>query len=174
MPRKIKYVDFGIPDARTFFNLVVLPNVQQFEAAPSVQTALNAAWALWHMCEWYWHDLHPDERLADFRQRVCGICPELQQLRDITDAAKHREVSRDSHAVKNVSTVTGRGGAGGWNTPGGGYGVTAHPTFADAVWRARACAPQLRHGEVLGALQYRLAIRAARRGDMRRERRQTR
>jgi hypothetical protein len=39
--------------------------------------------------------------------------------------------------------------------------VTVHPTFADAVWRARACAPQLRHGDALAALQYRLAVRAA-------------
>jgi hypothetical protein len=43
----------------------------------------------------------------------------------------------------------------------GGPAVTVHPTFADAVWRARACAPQLRHGDALAALQYRVAARAA-------------
>jgi hypothetical protein len=41
----------------------------------------------------------------------------------------------------------------------GGPTVTVHPTFADAVWRARACAPQLRHGDALRALQRRLAAR---------------
>lgn len=50
MPMEAKYVvDFGIHGARAFFNLVALPNVQQFEAVPNIQTALNAAWALWHM-----------------------------------------------------------------------------------------------------------------------------
>jgi hypothetical protein len=44
----------------------------------------------------------------------------------------------------------------------GGPVVSVHPAFADAVWRATACAPQLRFGDALGALQYRLAIRAAR------------
>jgi hypothetical protein len=43
----------------------------------------------------------------------------------------------------------------------GGPEITVHPTFADAVWRARACAPQLRHGDALVALQRRLADRAA-------------
>jgi hypothetical protein len=42
-----------------------------------------------------------------------------------------------------------------------GPAVTVHPTFADAVWRASACAPQLRHGDALDALQRRLAGRAA-------------
>ena len=41
----------------------------------------------------------------------------------------------------------------------GGPAVTVHPTFADTVWRARACAPQLRHGEALTVLQRRLASR---------------
>jgi len=43
----------------------------------------------------------------------------------------------------------------------GGPTVSVHPTFANAVWRARACAPQLRHGDALVALQRHLAIRAA-------------
>jgi hypothetical protein len=55
----------------------------------------------------------------------------------------------------------------------GGPAVTVHPTFADAVWRAKACAPQLRHGDALAALQYRLAIRAARCGEVQLVRSQT-
>jgi hypothetical protein len=54
----------------------------------------------------------------------------------------------------------------------GGPAITAHPTFADAVWNAAACAPQLRRGDALGALQYRLAIRAVRSGGVRRRRSQ--
>ena len=52
----------------------------------------------------------------------------------------------------------------------GGPAVNVHPTFANAVWHARACAPQLRHGEALGALQYRLALRAVRGGKARHQR----
>ena len=125
MPKQVKFVDFEIPNTRAFFNLIALPNVREFEATPNVHSALNAAWALCHICEWRWHELGTAEKLSDFRQRVCALCPELQQLRDITDAAKHRGVSRDSHGVKKVSTASGRGGAGGWNVPSGGYGVGA-------------------------------------------------
>ena len=46
----------------------------------------------------------------------------------------------------------------------GGATVKMHPGFAETVWHAKACAPQLRHGDALAALQYRLALRAARRG----------
>ena len=42
-----------------------------------------------------------------------------------------------------------------------GPAVSVHPTFADTVWRASACAPQLRHGEALEALRRRFADRAA-------------
>jgi hypothetical protein len=51
----------------------------------------------------------------------------------------------------------------------GGPAVTVHPTFADGVWRAKACAPQLRHGEALVALQRRLADRALAHADTRRD-----
>jgi len=55
----------------------------------------------------------------------------------------------------------------------GGPAVTVHPTFADAVWHAKACAPQLRYGDALAALQYRLATRAARIGGVQLVRSQT-
>ena len=55
----------------------------------------------------------------------------------------------------------------------GGPTVTVHPTFAGAVWSARACAPQLRHGDTLAALQHRVAIRAASSGAVEQVRSQT-
>ena len=55
----------------------------------------------------------------------------------------------------------------------GGRAVTVHPTFADTTWCARACAPQLRRGDALVAVQRRLAIRAVRRDAMRHIRAET-
>ncbi len=42
----------------------------------------------------------------------------------------------------------------------GGVVVAAHPDFAQRVWEAQACAPQITHGPKLGAVRHRLAVRA--------------
>ena len=127
MTTPIKKVDFGIADGKSFFEQVVLPNVQVFESAPTVQSGLNAAWALWHLHEWYCYDIYPEgccrEKKKKLRKQLCQDCPELEYLHDITDAAKHRGTNRSSLSVKRFSHLVGRGGAGGYNAPSGGYGV---------------------------------------------------
>ena len=96
-------------------------------------------------------------------------------LKDIVETAGipttgHSKL-RQHHVPKADAEIVRRLKAGGgilmgklatWEFANGGPAVTVHPTFADAVWRASACAPQLRHGDGLAALRYRLAVRAAR------------
>jgi hypothetical protein len=129
MPKLIKYVDFGINNAKSFFELIALPNVRMYEMAPTIQFGLNAAWTLWHLHEWHWHDNRRNENTRNspvygaFCQRLFEDCPELAYLRDISDAAKHCGTGRDSLSVKGLSELAGRGGAGGWGMPSGGYGV---------------------------------------------------
>src|ERR1017187_3593199 len=142
MAKRIKYVDFGIPDAKSFFGLIVLPNVLFFEQSPTVQFGLNAVWALWHLHEWHWHDNYPNQNTQNnslydaFVQRLCQECPELKYLRDIADVVKHRGTARASISVGNLSEQQGRGGAGGYSVPGGGYGV-GQLAYADGTPRLR-------------------------------------
>ena len=42
----------------------------------------------------------------------------------------------------------------------GGAAVTLHPDFANAVWTAKACAPQVRDGKRLAAIHEALERRA--------------
>jgi hypothetical protein len=55
--KTVAYLDKGIPDARVFWSLVVLPDVEDFKSRPSeVRLGLHAAWSLWHLHDWLWHD----------------------------------------------------------------------------------------------------------------------
>jgi hypothetical protein len=130
MSKQVKYVDFGIPDAKSFWALVTLPNVVMFEQSPTIQFAINAVWALWHLHEWHWHDIHRNENTGPqnpeyvaFVDQLFDDCAALKHLRDMSDAAKHCGIGRAAMNVKALSTAAGRGGAGGWDVPSGGYGV---------------------------------------------------
>jgi hypothetical protein len=134
MPRQIKYVDFGIDNASAFFRLITLPNVEAFEAAPSIQSGLNAVWGLWHLHEWYWHDTHPKEdprrnaAYDTFLDNLYQACPELKYLRDLSEAAKHCGMGRTPLPVGRLSEQIGRHGVGGYGE-GMGYNVAGAYAF---------------------------------------------
>jgi hypothetical protein len=121
-----RYVEFGLPDAKSFFERIALPNVQAFEREGTIQSGLNAAWALWHLHDWRWHDLHPNttqKPAPAFRQFLFQACPELEWLEVITNAAKHRGLNQPRAVeVKSVPECVGRGGVGGYGCDSGGYG----------------------------------------------------
>jgi hypothetical protein len=43
--------------------------------------------------------------LSGFRQKVFGLCPELQMMRDLSDAKHHRFLDRPSAIVVTSSTA---------------------------------------------------------------------
>jgi hypothetical protein len=55
-----KTVKIGIDSAYDFFFEIAQPNVNRFYSAPSPVTAINAAWPLWHLHEWYYWGKNPN------------------------------------------------------------------------------------------------------------------
>jgi hypothetical protein len=129
--KTVAYLDRGVSDARAFWHSVVLPDVEDFKSRPSeVRLALHVAWSLWHLHDWLWHDKYPgmdtrhNQNYEKFKEELIAQCHELRWLRDLADAAKHRGLGRDVQ-VGQVEEKLGRGGAGGFDVCGGGYGVGA-------------------------------------------------
>jgi alkylation response protein AidB-like acyl-CoA dehydrogenase len=123
--KTVAYLLRGIPDARAFWDLVVLPDVEDFKSRPSeVRLWLHVAWSLWHLHDWLWHDKYPEMDTRDnqnyekFKEELIAQCPELRWLRDLADAAKHRGLGRDDVQVRQVAEKLGRGGAGGFDVVG--------------------------------------------------------
>src|ERR1051325_28839 len=50
----VEYVDLGIRSAKDFWDMVVLPNYEQFKKEPSPASAINATSVAWHLHEWIW------------------------------------------------------------------------------------------------------------------------
>jgi hypothetical protein len=103
-------VDIGIGSAYDFFFEIASPNHREFALNQSSRlAALNAAWPLWHMHEWYFWEHHPsateDDRAAYIKQELLRDCPELGWLRDIAEAGKHRQrLRRKTIKVRAISS----------------------------------------------------------------------
>ena len=107
-------VDIGLGTAYDFFFEIASPNHREFARNPSARlAALNAAWPLWHMCEWYVWDHHPREaeirrtRDAYIDQNLLPECRELGWLRDIAEAGKHFKLGRDRVTI-TVRAISSR------------------------------------------------------------------
>jgi hypothetical protein len=103
--RAVQYVDFGFTSAREYWDEVVLPAYERFQAEPSRGNAIPASLLAWHIQEWIWHDEHPgeDTRSKDyqpFQEKLFLDCPELQWIRDVADASKHRGLGRQKPKVE--------------------------------------------------------------------------
>jgi hypothetical protein len=139
--KTVAYLDRDIPDARTFWSSVVLPDVEDFKSEPSeVRLGLHVAWSLWHLHDWLWHDENPgvdtkgNKEYEKFKEALIGECAELGWLRDLADAAKHRGLGRGSVRVEQIAEKLGRGGVGGLNACGG-YGVGGiAPSAQSSCW----------------------------------------
>jgi hypothetical protein len=107
-----KIVKIGIGSPYDFFFEIAQPNLSRFLSDPSPVTAINAAWPLWHLHEWYYWERYPngDNKKAFADNLIKNECPELGLFRDIADAAKHSRLDRDDVRVDAISIRT-RGGA---------------------------------------------------------------
>lgn len=126
---QVTYIDLNVASASMFWTTIVIPNVETFKLEPSsARHGLNAAWSLWHLHEWIWHDCNQGQQIGSpagraFRSLICQECPELAWLRDLSDATKHRGLQRRSVKVSSIGPAIGKGGAGGWDIPTGGWNV---------------------------------------------------
>jgi hypothetical protein len=87
-------IDFGLVGAREFYLTIVAANVQTFRSAPNLISALNAAWVLWHIHDWHWHDIfsgrnpkakkfRPDYKI--FIGNLFSECLELKLVQDLCE-----------------------------------------------------------------------------------------
>jgi hypothetical protein len=133
------FIDLGITSAAAFHCQVAEPNHNEFRRRPSTISALNAAWAYWHLYEWDFWDQHPSTLtgkqarplLEKHGEQVIDECPELAVLRDMTDASKHRGLHRGNVKVTSVSPhVTGPVDT----------GVIFPRSWSAPLWPDRTCA----------------------------------
>lgn len=102
--RTVHSVDLGFTSAKQFWAEVVVTAYQRFEAAPTRVSAFETAVSSWHLLEWAWHDRNPGVETRDnkdftkFHDDVIKCCPELEWLRDVADAGKHRYLHRTPSA----------------------------------------------------------------------------
>jgi hypothetical protein len=109
--KMVRYVDFGFTSAEEFWTEVVLPAYECFKAEPTRGKAIMACFPAWHIQDWIWHQQHPGEDTHnnnDYRQfqhQLYANCPELQWIRDVADAGKHRGLGRQSVEVREVKSA---------------------------------------------------------------------
>jgi len=109
--KAVQYVDFGFNSAQEFWDELVLPAYEDFQAAPTRRHAIMAAFAAWHIQDWIWHQQHPGEDTRNnkdyqlFQQQLFASCPELPWIHDVADAGKHRGLGRQSVEVRAVKST---------------------------------------------------------------------
>jgi hypothetical protein len=106
--KTIQYINFGFTSAREFWDELVLPAYKCFKAEPTRATAIMACFPAWHIQDWIWHQQHPGDGTRNnndyqqFQQQLFANCPELQWIRDVADAGKHRGLGRQTVEVREV------------------------------------------------------------------------
>jgi hypothetical protein len=104
--KTVRYIDFGFTSAREFWGEVVLPAYESFKANPSRGNAIIASLLAWHIQDWIWHEKHPGGETRNskdyqpFQEKLFLDCPELQWIRDVADAGKHRGLGRQKPKVE--------------------------------------------------------------------------
>jgi hypothetical protein len=103
--RSVRYVEFGMSSARQYWVDVGLPAYECFLASPTPAAAITASWPAWHVHEWLWHERHPGvdhhghPDYLTFRDCLIDQCEELDWVRDIADASKHRGLGRQGEVA---------------------------------------------------------------------------
>jgi hypothetical protein len=127
----MKKINIGSTNASDYFGVHVIPAHQRFLKISNLENAMAAARALWENVGWLWSDRHPgvDRQKAEaatvkaFDDDLFKRCPDLQLLRDLTDAAKHGgELKRPSVVVTGISGCGSPGGTSFTSNPFGPKG----------------------------------------------------
>src|SRR5262245_47318955 len=95
------------------FQSEILPAAEEYLADPlNERRANNLARAIDHHLDWtfeyYFHGdrsrLMGSTTLQEFRQKLIALCPELQMMWDLSDAAHHRFLTRPATPARVVVT----------------------------------------------------------------------
>lgn len=111
-PMPVLYIDFKFTSAKEFWAELVVPAYERFKAEPIRANAIDVSVHAWHVHEWIWHDHHPGEDTQNnsdyktFQDDRVKNCPELEWIRDVADAGKHRGLGRKSVNVQQVASKT--------------------------------------------------------------------
>ena len=104
----VTYIDIGLNSIDEYWNELIVPRVQEFNAKPSARSAFQAAHSVWHLHDWVWHERNPNQNSSGaeftaYRDGLIAACPELAWLRDIANAGKHRGLGHSSLEVKGAA-----------------------------------------------------------------------
>lgn len=103
--RSVRYVDLGYTSARQWWEETGLPAHQRFVEQGNRQTAIDACLHAWHVHEWHWHEMNPgsdthgNSAYLAYRETIVDACPELEWVRDVADASKHRGLGRPGNVA---------------------------------------------------------------------------
>jgi hypothetical protein len=106
--KTVQYVNFGFTSAKEYWDEVLLPAYERFNAEPSRGNAIMASLPAWHIQDWIWHQQHPgtDTRnskdYTQFHDKLFDDCPELAWIRDVADAGKHCGLGRPTLEVREA------------------------------------------------------------------------
>src|SRR4051794_2406496 len=103
----LKTVETEIKSSYDYFFEIARPNYREFVGSPSVRTALNTAWPLWHIHEWYfWEEKDKGNILVSRKKYGDKLTEDYQDMhlvRDIAEAGKHLRLGREPIEVDRIS-----------------------------------------------------------------------
>ena len=100
-----------------------------YKANPNNLRAFRLATSLNNLMDWHWHALHPGVTNKNnpswdaMRRNMEASCSSLRMVKDLCDASKHCGLNRGGVELQDIFMMAGRGGAGGYDCPTGGYDV---------------------------------------------------
>jgi hypothetical protein len=113
-------IKLGLESARDYWNEHVLTSYASFKRNPTRSSAMEAAARAWQLHSWILHELRPIPSEKALQASLTNACPELGWMRDLIDAAKHRELNRRSVVVAALGgsekTIVASGGLP-WQAP---------------------------------------------------------
>lgn len=124
-------VHFDISSAKQYFELVVLPNFEDFykrENHLSARYAINSAITAYHLIEWVYHEhintksiIYNANSKSDFIKKLKENGLEnIDLLHDIATVSKHLTITRPKYDYIGSSQQVGEWNKLGWDDLGGG------------------------------------------------------
>lgn len=101
-------VNIGINSAKDFYRQIATPNFREFARKDDLVTAINTAYAMWHLAEWIFYELkvYTPHKRNDREKYLYGdlrkLCPDIVVMQDLAETGKHRKLRRDDMMVKRT------------------------------------------------------------------------